>query len=105
MQVFKDHSYPIASAQDHRSSNLLVDAVDGLDGVSNTGSFGSASTSDDASEEETEMTVIRRHPITRAKRALSHKSKGASGEGLTLRAHIYQSVLHLRVFDTGGSGL
>lgn len=78
IKVFKDQSYPIVSAQDHRSSNLLVDAVDGLDGVSNAGSCGSASTSDDASEEETEMTVIRRHPTTRPKRALSHRSKESS---------------------------
>lgn len=77
IKVFRDRSYPILSAQDNRSSNLLLDAVDGLEGTS-TGSCGSVSTSDDASEEETEMTVIRRHPPARPKRALSHKSRESS---------------------------
>ncbi|XP_077487985.1 intermembrane lipid transfer protein VPS13A-like isoform X2 [Amblyomma americanum] len=77
IKMFRDRSYPILSTRNGCRSNLLMDAVDALDGAS-TGSGGSASTSDDASEDETEMTVIRRHPPARARKALSHKSRESS---------------------------
>ncbi|KAL1474075.1 hypothetical protein MTO96_021595 [Rhipicephalus appendiculatus] len=76
IKLFREQSYFIVSAQDSHSSKLLIDAVDGLDGVSHAGSCGSTSSSDDASE--TEMTVIRKQPPARPKRALSHKSKESS---------------------------
>ncbi|KAH8021419.1 hypothetical protein HPB51_015599 [Rhipicephalus microplus] len=73
IKVFREQGYSIVSAQDSHSSKLLGGAKDG---VSNLGSCGSASTSDDASE--TEMTVIRKQPFARPKRAMSHKSKESS---------------------------
>ncbi|KAM7308838.1 vacuolar protein sorting-associated protein 13A isoform X4 [Ixodes scapularis] len=77
IKMFKDRSYPILSAQDSRGSNMLVDMMDGTEENSNA-SNGSMTSSDDASEEETEMTVIRKHPAPRAKRALSQKSRDSS---------------------------
>lgn len=77
IKMFRSRSYPILSAKDSRHSNLLVDFMDGTDAGS-VASCGSATSSDDASEEETEMTVIRRHPTIRPKRALSQKSRDSS---------------------------
>ncbi|KAG0431956.1 hypothetical protein HPB47_021270, partial [Ixodes persulcatus] len=77
IKMFKDRSYPILSAQDSRGSNMLVDMMDGTEENSHA-SCGSMTSSDDASEEETEMTVIRKHPAPRAKRALSQKSRDSS---------------------------